>query len=190
MDMREASMELAVRFAHMWWAGFKVFCRWAAFSIVLAVLWLPTGALIGLAGDYIGQSLGVAFLALVGPVIFYLTSRYLLLLEDEDQAAVADRDGPADTGGQRRGGLRRKITISAGVAFVSSAIYVGAPDPLSYLFLGAMAALLCGVPLLILSRFQFMRSASGRVQTFVCVLVYLLAMLATLGYVLLLRIYR
>ncbi len=27
-------MELTLRFAHMWWAGFKVFCRWAAFCLV------------------------------------------------------------------------------------------------------------------------------------------------------------
>ncbi len=73
-------MELTLRFIHIWWAGFKVFCRWAAFLIVLTILWLPATALVGLVGDYVGQTLGVAFLVLVGPITFYLTSRYLLLL--------------------------------------------------------------------------------------------------------------
>ena len=182
-------MELTLRFAHMWWAGVKVFCRWAAFLIVLTILWLPATVLVGLTGDYVGQTLGVAFLALVGPIIFYLTSKYLLLLGDEDRAAVENQEGPTDAGGRRRYGLRKKITISAGVAFISSAIYVPSPDPLSLLTLGTMAAFLCGVPLLILSRFQFMKSASSRVQTLVCVFIYLAAMLATLGFVLLSRIY-
>jgi amino acid permease len=182
-------MELPLRLAHMWWAGFKVLCRWAAFLIVLTILWLPTVALVGLVGDYVGQTLGVAFLLLVAPMIFYLTSKYLLLLGDESQDAVADKEHPTDASERRGYGLRKKITISTAVAFLSSAIYAP-PDPLSILVLGTMAAFLCSVPLLILSRFQFMKSASSRVQTLVCVLVYLVAMLATLGYVLLLRIYR
>ncbi|MCL5280553.1 MAG: hypothetical protein M1376_11665 [Planctomycetes bacterium] len=190
MDLREATMELPLRLAHMWWAGFKVLCRWAAFLIVLTVLWLPAAALVGLVGDYVGQALGVAFLVLVGPIVFYLTSRYLLLLGDEDQVAMESKEGPAETGGRGGYGLRKKTTISTVAAFISSTVYVSAPDPLSYLFLGAMAAFLCGVPLLILSHLQFMKSAPSRVQTLICVLVYLVAMLATLGYVLLLRIYR
>ncbi len=103
---------------------------------------------------------------------------------------MENEEGPTAAGGRRGYGLGKKITISTAVAFVSSAVYVPAPDPLSYFVLGAMAAFLCGVPLLILSRFQFMKSASSRVQTLVCVLVYLVAMSAMLGYVLLLGIYR
>jgi hypothetical protein len=182
-------MELPLRLAHMWWAGFKVLCRWAAFLIVLTILWLPTAALVSLVGDYVGQTLGVAFLLLVAPIIFYLTSRYLLLLGDESQDAVANKERPTDASEQRGYGLRKKITISTGVAFLSSAVYAP-PDLVTCLFLGTMTAFLCGVPLLILSRCQFMKSASSRVQTLVCVLVYLVAMLATLGYVLLPRIYR
>jgi hypothetical protein len=183
-------MELPLRLAHMWWAGFKVLCRWAAFLIVLTILWLPTAALVSLVGDSVGQTLGVAFLLLVAPIIFYLTSRYLLLLGDESQDAVANEERPTDAGERRGYGLRRKIAISMAAAFVSSAIFAPVPDMISCLILGTIAAFLCGVPLLILSRFPFMKSASSRVQTLVCVLVYLVAMLATLGYVLLLRIYR
>ncbi len=144
-------------------------------------------AVVNLMGDYAGRILAAAFFVLVAPIVFYLTSRYLLLLGDEDWAAVEKKEGSTDAGGGRGYGLRKKIAISTAGAFVSSAVYVPSPDPLSFLILGTMAAFLCGVPLLILSRFQFMKSASSRVQTLVCVLVYLVTMLATLGFVLLSR---
>jgi len=179
--MREASVRLILRCAHMWWVGFKVFCRWAAFSIVLAVLWLPTVALGNLLGSHVSQILAAAFFVLVAPIVFYLTSRYLLLLGDEDQAAVESKEGPTDAGGQQGYGLRKKITISTAAAFVGGLAFALSPDPFTGLVLGAAAAVLCGVSLLILSRFQFVKSASSRVQTLICVLVCLAAMLASLS---------
>jgi hypothetical protein len=89
-----------------------VFCRWAAFCLVLTVLWLPMVALVNLVGDVAGRILGTAFLVLVAPIVFYLTSRYLLLLGDEDRATVENKGGPTDAGERRGYGLGRKITIT------------------------------------------------------------------------------
>ena len=178
MDLREASMELALGFAHIWWAGFKVFCRWCAFYIVLGVLWLPITGLGYLVWDYVGQSLAVVVIILIVPIPFYLTSKYLLLLGDEDQASVEDKEGPADAGARTRHALRMKIVMSTAVAFLSGFVFTPSPDPFSALVFGMPAALLCGVSLLILSRSSFMKSSSKSVQTLVCVLVCIVSVLS------------
>lgn len=51
------------------------------------------------------------------------------------------------------------------------------PDPFTVLFNCAAAAFLCAVPLLILARFEFLKSASRPVHTLVCVLVCLAVIL-------------
>lgn len=178
MDLRDASMELTLRFAQMWWAGFKVFCRWCAFYIVLGVLCLPVTGLGYLVGDYVSQSLAVALIILIAPIPFHLTSRYLLLLGNEDQAPMEGKEGPADAGARTRYALRRKIAMSTAVVFFSSFVFTPSPDPLSSLVFGAPATFLCGVSLLILSRFSFMKSSSKSVQTLVCVLVCLVSVLS------------
>jgi hypothetical protein len=91
IDLRTMSMELPLRLGRMWWAGFKVLCRWCAFGIVLSVLWLPLAGLTRLVGDHVGRNLGIALTIVIAPIPFYLTSRYLLLLGDEDQAEAGPR---------------------------------------------------------------------------------------------------
>ena len=54
---------------------------------------------------------------------------------------------------------------------------------------GAMAAFLCAVPLLILARFTFLRTASKPVHTLVCSLVCLVAILSLMCYWLTLRLH-
>jgi hypothetical protein len=162
-------MELALRFAHIWWAGFKVICRWLAFYIVLWLLWLPIVGLGYLIWNYVGRSLGVALITLIAPIPFYLTSRYLLLLGD---------DSPTDAGARTRHALRMKIVVSTAVAFLSGFVLTPSPDPFSALVLGIPAAFLCAVSLLILSRLRFMKSSSKSVQTQVCVLVCLVSVLS------------
>jgi hypothetical protein len=171
-------MELALRLAHIWWAGFKVFCRACAFYVVLGVLWLPVTGLAYLVWDYVGQSLAVAFILLIVPIPFYLTSRYLLLLGDEDQASAEGKEGSAAAGAQTRHGLRMKIALSTAVAFLSSVVFTPSPDPFSGVVFGTPAAFLCGVSLLILFRFSFLKSSSQPVQTLVCVLVCLVSVLS------------
>jgi hypothetical protein len=159
--LREASMELTLRFAHMWWAGFKVSCRWCAFYIVLGVLCLPATGLGYLVWDYAGQGLAVALIILIAPIPFYLTSKHLHLLES----------------GGKGYGLGAKILISMAVACVSGMVLTPSPDPLAGLVLGYAGAFLCGVSLLILSRFRFMKSASKSTHTLICVLVCVVSLL-------------
>jgi hypothetical protein len=177
--LREASMELTLRFAHMWWAGFKVFCRWCAFGMVLWAVGLPIGGLIYLIG-LIGadSTLSVVFAILITPIAFYFTSKYLDLLGDENRAVVEDNENPTESTGRRGYPLRMKIVMSAAVVYLSSFVFTPSPDPFSSLVFGTPAAFLCAVSLLILSRFNFLKSSSKSVQTLVCVLVCLVSVLA------------
>ena len=173
-------MDLTLRFAHMWWAGFKAFCRWCAFGIVLWILSLPImgfAYLIGyFAGNYVGSIFSTVFLVLVVPVVFYLISRHLLLLTDKERAVEGATGNPATVSGRRDHGLRSKILWSMAIAY-SSAFFFGPPDLISQFVFGIPAALLCGLSLLILSRFNFMKSSSKSVHTLVCVLVCLISVL-------------
>jgi hypothetical protein len=77
--------QVLIQFARLWWAGFKVLCRWLAFSIVLWILWFPAMGLTWLVGDVAGHVLGIAFFVSIVPVVLYFTSKYLLLLGDNDR---------------------------------------------------------------------------------------------------------
>ncbi len=85
--------------------------------------------------------------------------------------------------------MRKKIVIAAVIAFVVGAL-LGPPDAVSQLIFGVMAGVLCGVSLLILARFAFVRSTSGPMQTLVCVLVCMVSVLAVFCYMLVLRVTR
>jgi Na+(H+)/acetate symporter ActP len=69
-----------------------------------------------------------------------------------------------------------KIIISTGVASFIGFVAAPGGDPLSAIASGFIVAFLSFVPLLILSRYQFMKSSTGSVQTLVCVLVCMLAL--------------
>jgi hypothetical protein len=74
--------------------------------------------------------------------------------------------------------MKRKIVISTVAAFLVG-FFLPAPfDFISQLFCGVLAAFLCGVPLAVLGRFAFLKSASAPVHTLVCVLVWLIAVLS------------
>ena len=82
-----------------------------------------------------------------------------------------------------------KIIITIGAAFFVGAL-LGPPDTLSQLMLGAEAALLCVIPLLILGRCKFVRGSSESMRTLVCVLVCLLAIVSAQFHLCLHRIVR
>lgn len=179
-------MEMTLRLGRIWWAGFKVMCRWYAFAVVLAVVFLPlTGIIAGIAyldPDYSNSSFLLPVFLLIAPIPFYLTSRYLLLLEDrQPPSGVAESPGAA--GEQRDYGLRMKIAVSVAAIFAGSVFLTPSPDPFSGLVLGTAGAILCGVSLLLLSRLRFVKSASKSMQTLICVLVCLLSLLAMFSWV-------
>ncbi len=77
--------------------------------------------------------------------------------------------------------MTNKIVISTIAAFfISGVLGTPSPDPLSMLVLGTGAALLCAIPLLILSKLSVMKSASKSMHTLICVLVCLVAVLSVL----------
>jgi predicted PurR-regulated permease PerM len=75
--------------------------------------------------------------------------------------------------------MKRKIVISTVAAFLVGFFLLTPPDLISQLVCGVLAAFLCGVPLAVLGRFAFLKSASASVHTLVCVLVCLIAVLST-----------
>jgi integral membrane sensor domain MASE1 len=72
--------------------------------------------------------------------------------------------------------MKTRIIISTLAAFIVAGVLLSPPDPFSLLVNGALTAILCFIPLFILSRFRFVESAAGSVQTLVCVLVCMLAL--------------
>ncbi len=72
--------------------------------------------------------------------------------------------------------MRRKIIISTAVSFYIWGL-LGPPDHISQVVFGIMGAILCAIPLLILSRCEFVKSASKPVHTLVCVLVCMISIL-------------
>jgi len=72
-----------------------------------------------------------------------------------------------------------RIAITTAVVFVvaASRFFCG-PDAISQLVIGVAAVVMCFVPLFVLSRRQFIKSAAGSVQTLVCVLVAMIALLS------------
>ncbi|MEN6426658.1 MAG: hypothetical protein ABFE13_14960 [Phycisphaerales bacterium] len=162
-------MEMPLRLARVWWTGFKVFCRWCAFGIVLWLFWLPLAGLAYLVDDYVAGSLAFVLAILLAPIPFYFTSKYLRLLDDRDEDTTQDRGSPPEVIGRKGKALVTKVLISMAVAFLC-ACFLTPPDLISTISLGVPMAFLCGISLLILSRFRFMKSASPSMQTLVCVL--------------------
>jgi len=162
-------METSLRLAQMWWAGFKVFCRWCAFGIVVWMLWLPLAGLSYLVGDHVDRKLAFVLMILLVPIPFYFASKYLLLLGDRDQDKTGDEGGSGEAAGRVGGTLGTKIIISMAVALLCGYL-LSPPDLISEIVIGVPTALLCGVSLLVLSRFRFMKSASRSAQTLVCAL--------------------
>jgi hypothetical protein len=74
--------------------------------------------------------------------------------------------------------MTKKIVVSTVVAFLVGFLLLAPPDLISQLVCGLLVAFLCGVPLVVLGRFAFLKSASSSVQTLVCVLVWLIAVLS------------
>jgi len=70
-----------------------------------------------------------------------------------------------------------RIIISTVVGFIvgASPLVVPSADLFTQLVSSVTAAFLCAVSLFVLSRFHFLKSAAGSVQTLVCVLVCMLA---------------
>ncbi|NLH43854.1 MAG: hypothetical protein GX448_18600 [Planctomycetes bacterium] len=177
---RETSMDMSIRLGRVWWTGFKVFCRWCAFGIVLTLLWLPLAVLTNFLGDSTACERAVSVLVLLlAPIPFYFASKYLCLLGDGNRPAPQGEAGPSAGVKRDRYPLGMKILVSTGAAFLAGCV-LSPPDPLTGITTGGMMALLCGVSLVILARFAFMKSASRPMQTLVCALVCLAAVLSML----------
>jgi hypothetical protein len=174
MSLERTSAEISLRLAHIWWAGFKVLCRWGAFSLVLWVFWIPVAGLTYLIEDRVNHGLSTVLMILIAPIPFYLTSKYLLLLGDKHPTPAEAEPGPTDAGEQSKHALRRRIAISTAAAFASFAFFTP-PDPLSMLIFGSATALLCGATLLILAQFHFLKSSSRSMQIVICAIVCLAA---------------
>jgi hypothetical protein len=72
--------------------------------------------------------------------------------------------------------------------FIGGFVLSPTPDPFSALVDGGIGAFLCAVPLLILGRFAFVKTAAKPVHTLVCSLVCLVAVLSLMCYTLTLRV--
>jgi hypothetical protein len=166
---------LLLKLVHVWWAGFKVLCRWSAFGIVLTILSIPAMALADLVHSNTGYIVGMIFVLLLVPIVFYLTSRYLLLLGDDSQEVVRDGENAVEAGSNRT--LKKKIVVSTLVAFLAGWA-IGPPDFASQFVLGLGTMLLCAVPLLILARTVWVKSSSGFMHTLVCILVCAVSVLS------------
>jgi hypothetical protein len=167
---------LLLKFVRIWWEGFKVFCRWGAFYIVLLLLFLPATGLIVLVGDRAGHVLALMLFVVIAPVIFYLTSKYLLLLGDGNPRVADDEKGSPHTGTGSNRRMRDKIVISTVVAFCIS-FWLSLPDAVTALVLGVGAALLCGAVLLILAGSHFIKTSSRSSQAVICIMVCILSVL-------------
>jgi len=74
--------------------------------------------------------------------------------------------------------MKERIVIAIMIAFVvGPQLAYSGRDPFNFLVGGSEAALLCAVPLLILARSAFMKTASKSVQTLVCGLICVVAIL-------------
>jgi len=83
--------------------------------------------------------------------------------------------------------MSKKIIIATAVAFIIGNL-LGPPDLISQLTFGAMAAFLCAVPLLVLARLAFVKTASQPMHTLVCVLVCIISALSIFSHLLALRL--
>ena len=82
--------------------------------------------------------------------------------------------------------MKGKIVIATVAAFLISGWGLSGPDPFTAIVLGFAAAVLCLVPLLILAGRKFVQRSPSAMQTLVCVLVCMAAVLL-LHYVLLIQ---
>lgn len=86
--------------------------------------------------------------------------------------------------GEGRAAMTTRIIITTAVAFaIAINPLIGPRDVFSQLLSGVIIVFLCFVPLFVLSRFHFMKSAAGSVQTLVCVLICMLALLSLMCFV-------
>lgn len=176
MDSINTNQEPLLRLVGIWWAGAKLFLQWFAVQIVVTIFCLPVIPVIYFVGEQAGLVVIGAFCVLCMPVIVCLTARYLHLLGEDDRDASEHQGGSIPATKTNAGTIRRKIAISMAVAFLLAPLLLTpSPDPFSALTGGLIAALLCGVPLLVLARFPFMKSASPSVHTLIAGLVCFLA---------------
>ena len=80
------------KYAKIWWEGFKIFCGWSLFEIILLPLWLPAMALHNFFGEVTGSIIGFVLAIPIVPIIFFLTFKFLLLFIDQEQNN-AESDG-------------------------------------------------------------------------------------------------
>jgi hypothetical protein len=132
------------------------------------MLWLPLAGLAYLVGQYVDRKLALVLTMLLAPIPFYFAAKYLRSLDGGDWDVSQDTGNP----------LRTKIIVSTAVALLCGYL-LSPPDLITEITAGVPMAFLCGISLLILSRFRFMKSASPSVQTLVCALTCAVAVLLT-----------
>jgi hypothetical protein len=83
--------------------------------------------------------------------------------------------------------MSKKIFVAAVIAYAIT-VLLGPRDMISQITFGAMASMLCLIPLLILARLAFFKNAPKPMHTLVCVLVCMVAVLSIFCHMLMLRI--
>jgi len=180
--------KLLLKLVRIWWVGCKVACRWGAFYMVLTILFLPVVGLTVLVGDYAGGILSVALavvIVLIVPIVFYLTSKYLILLGDDDRdvAQGEENQPPSGTGSnaQMIGRIMKKSTliimlVAAPYAFlVMAAILTPSPDVISQIALAIPMMVVCGILAFVISRFKSFGQTPESIKRLIVVLVCLLS---------------
>ena len=184
--------KFVLKFVRIWWAGFKVCCRWLAFYIVLAIVFLPFAGLDALIGNNAGRILAVPlvlFIILVVPIVFYLASKYLHLLGDDDRDVARGEQSPpppgAESNAQMGDGIMKKTTVrrmllAAPAGFlIMAAILTPSPDVFSQVVMAFMMTLVCWTLAFIISRFKSFAQTPESVKRLIVVFVCLLSITMT-----------
>jgi hypothetical protein len=177
MESIKTNQELSLQLVGFWWAGAKLLLQWFVMGVVTTMFFLPVMPLIYLVGKQAGLVLMVAFYVLCMPIIIGLTAGYLHLFGEGGRDVNEPQESPTPVAGRNEGKMRMKIAVSGATMFLMAPLLTAGPDPLTALCVGVAGAFLCWVPLLVLARSRFMKSASPSVHTLVVALVWITVVL-------------
>ena len=140
-------------------------CRWFAFGIVLTFLFFPATLLSEFVYSLAGHIVSITYVLLVVPIVFYITSRYLLLLGDNAPDMTHDSESAYKE--NQHGQEVPKVQVSQPTAkpvfpdalllllvFIIAAAIITPPDVLCQIVAAAEMLILYGTVIFIISRFK------------------------------------
>jgi len=174
------------RLAQIWWVGFKVMCRWFAFGIVLTVLFFPATALSEFVHSLAGHIVSIIYVLLIVPIVFYITSRYLLLLGDNapDMTHDSESASKADQHGQKVPEVQVSQTTAKPVfpaalllllVLTTAATVITPPDVVVQVVAAAEMVIVYGIVIFIISRFKSFKQTPETIKKMIMVLLCLLS---------------